>query len=148
MAIVQLRHDTDGRAHYRRKIAAGKTSMEAMRCLKRRLSDAVYRQMLADAAAANAATAPVTDDPAAPSLVTGPGGQAGTSTGSSADDSNPDIGASENHFPDPSPGRYAAHNGCSRPWFDTEGSQIRSFRGAVRSAQARGLATWLAALKG
>jgi hypothetical protein len=55
MAIVQLRHDTDGRACYRRKIAAGKTSMAAMRCLKRRLSDAVYRQMLVDAAAANAA---------------------------------------------------------------------------------------------
>jgi transposase len=101
MAIVQLRHDTDGRAYYRRKIAAGKTSMEAMRCLKRRLSDAVYRQMLADAAAANAASAPVTDDPAAPGLVTGPGGQEGASTGSSAADSNPDIGASEKSLPGP-----------------------------------------------
>jgi transposase len=101
MAIVQLRHDTDGRAYYRRKIAAGKTSMEAMRCLKRRLSDAVYRQMLADAAAANAVSAPVTDDPAAPGLVTGPGGQEGASTGSSAADSNPDIGASEKSLPGP-----------------------------------------------
>ncbi len=33
--IVQLRHDTPGRAYYRRKRAAGKTSMEAMRCLRR-----------------------------------------------------------------------------------------------------------------
>jgi transposase len=33
MAVVQLRHDTEGRAYYRRKLAAGKTSMEAMRCL-------------------------------------------------------------------------------------------------------------------
>ena len=47
--IVQLRHDTAGRAYYRRKRAAGKTPMEAMRCLRRRLSDAVYRQLVADA---------------------------------------------------------------------------------------------------
>ncbi|SDK00347.1 hypothetical protein SAMN04488074_1044 [Lentzea albidocapillata subsp. violacea] len=39
MVVVQLRHDPEGRAYYRRKPAAGKTSMEAMRCLKRRLSD-------------------------------------------------------------------------------------------------------------
>ncbi|MEU4481836.1 IS110 family transposase [Micromonospora sp. NPDC023966] len=48
MAIVQLRHDTEGRAYYRRKVAAGKTPMEAMRCLKRRLSDVVYKQMIKD----------------------------------------------------------------------------------------------------
>ena len=47
-AIVQLRNDTPGRAYYRRLLARGKTAMEALRCLKRRLSDAVYRQMLAD----------------------------------------------------------------------------------------------------
>jgi hypothetical protein len=28
MAIVQLRHDTDGRRYYRRRLAAGKTPME------------------------------------------------------------------------------------------------------------------------
>ena len=50
--IVQLRNDTTGRAYYRRKLAAGKTSMEAMRCLRRRLSDVVYRQLAADARAA------------------------------------------------------------------------------------------------
>ena len=33
MAIVQLRNDTEGRAYYRRKLAAGKTPMEAMRAL-------------------------------------------------------------------------------------------------------------------
>jgi transposase len=49
MAVVQLRHDTEGRAYFRRKLAAGKTPMEAMRCLKRRLSDVVYRQMVSDA---------------------------------------------------------------------------------------------------
>ncbi len=49
MAVVQLRHDTEGRAYYRRKLAAGKTPMEAMRALKRRLSDVVYKQMVNDA---------------------------------------------------------------------------------------------------
>ena len=48
-ATTQIRNDTAGRAYYRRKIAAGKTPMEAMRCLKRRISDAVYRQLVADA---------------------------------------------------------------------------------------------------
>ena len=33
-ATTQLRHDTEGRAYYRRKLAAGKTKAEAMRCLK------------------------------------------------------------------------------------------------------------------
>jgi transposase len=41
--IVQMRHDTPGRAYYRRKLAEGKTSMEAVRCLRRRLSDVIYR---------------------------------------------------------------------------------------------------------
>ncbi len=49
-ATTQLRHDTDGRAYYRRKLAAGKTKAEAMRCLKRRISDALYRRLRADAA--------------------------------------------------------------------------------------------------
>src|SRR6187401_3586216 len=48
-AISQIRLDTDGRAYYRRKLAAGKTTLEALRCLKRRISDAIYRQLLADA---------------------------------------------------------------------------------------------------
>ena len=52
--IVQLRNDTPGRAYYRRKLAAGKTSMEAMRCLRRRLSDAACRQLTADARAPQA----------------------------------------------------------------------------------------------
>ena len=55
-AIVQIRHDTEGRAYYRRKLAAGKTPMEALRCLKRRLSDVVYRQLVADARAAEQPT--------------------------------------------------------------------------------------------
>ena len=48
--IAQIRHDTPGRAYYRRKLAEGKTPMEAMRCLRRRLSDVIYRQLVTDAA--------------------------------------------------------------------------------------------------
>jgi transposase len=48
MAIVQIRHPTAGQAYYRRKRAEGKSPKEALRCLKRRLSDAVYRCVLAD----------------------------------------------------------------------------------------------------
>ena len=47
-AISQIRLDTPGRAYYRRKLAAGKTKREAMRALKRRISDRVYRQLVAD----------------------------------------------------------------------------------------------------
>ena len=50
-AATQIRLDTDGRAYYRRKLAAGKSRREAMRCLKRRISDALYRQLRRDAAA-------------------------------------------------------------------------------------------------
>lgn len=48
MAITQIRRDTAGRAYYLRKRASGKSHNEAMRCLKRRLSDTVYRQLLND----------------------------------------------------------------------------------------------------
>lgn len=48
MAITQIRQNTPGRAYYLRKRASGKNH-EAMRCLKRRLADTVYRQLLNDA---------------------------------------------------------------------------------------------------
>jgi transposase len=56
-----------------------------MRALKRRLSDLVYRQMIADARAA----------------ATGPGGHRGAATGSSAAGSNPSTGSSEKSLPGP-----------------------------------------------
>jgi len=59
-AISQIRLDTEGRAYYRRKLAAGKTPMEALRCLKRRISDALYRQLVADAQRAATANSPDT----------------------------------------------------------------------------------------
>jgi ribosomal protein S4 len=48
-AVTQIRNlQSEGRAYYDTKVAAGKTKREAMRALKRRLSDRVYRQLLAD----------------------------------------------------------------------------------------------------
>jgi transposase len=85
MAVVQLRNNTEGRAYYRRKLAAGKTSMEAMRALKRRLSDIVYRQMVNDAR----------------HVETGPGGHVGATLQSSAADLIPMIDTSDKSLPEP-----------------------------------------------
>ena len=49
IAITQIRGDTEGRAYYERKRAAGKTRREALRCLKRKLSDIVFTTMRHDA---------------------------------------------------------------------------------------------------
>ena len=76
-AIVQLTHDPRGRAYYDRKKAAGKGSLGALRCLKRRLSDAVYRALVADQAAKS------------------PGGQLGATLQSSAADLIPMASTSE-----------------------------------------------------
>ena len=78
MATVQLRNPTEGRAYYDRRKADGKTSMEAMRALKRRLSNIVYKTMLDDAIAAAVARS-----------TTGPGGQRGNDSDSSATGSHP-----------------------------------------------------------
>ena len=48
-AVTQLRHDTNGKIYYDKKIAEGKSPKEAIRALKRRISDAVYRQLKLDA---------------------------------------------------------------------------------------------------
>ena len=47
-ALTQIAHDTPGRVYYERKLTEGKTKKEAMRALKRRISDVVFRQLLAD----------------------------------------------------------------------------------------------------
>ena len=54
IALTQIRGDTEGRAYYERKRAAGKSKREALRCLKRRLSDIVFTTMRHDAAGADA----------------------------------------------------------------------------------------------
>jgi transposase len=49
IAITQMRIHDDAKAYLERRRANGDTSTEALRALKRRLSDAVYRDLLADA---------------------------------------------------------------------------------------------------
>ena len=93
-AISQIRLDTEGRAYYRRKQAAGKTKLEALRCLKRRISDALYRQLLADAARAALASVPEGDG-------AGPGGHCGATQESSAVDLPPHIDTSDQPLPGP-----------------------------------------------
>jgi hypothetical protein len=49
-AVTQVRcPHSKGRAYYDKKIAGGKTSKEALRALKRQVSDALYKQVKADA---------------------------------------------------------------------------------------------------
>ena len=90
-ATVQMRHQgTPGRTYYDRKRAAGKRPLEAMRCLKRRLSDVVYRQLLKDALDVEMAT-----------IEAGPGGHGGASVQSSAAGLPPHTGTSDQPLPGP-----------------------------------------------
>jgi transposase len=94
-AVAQARMPGPGRDYYLRKRAAGKTHLEAIRCLKRRLSDVVFRCLIHDLAA-----------------VGSPGGQVGASLQSSAADPVPMIDTSEQSQPglsnDPTPSTAAA----------------------------------------
>jgi transposase len=49
IAVFQARSDPRGWAYHRKKLAEGKKSRrEAMRCLKRRISDVVFKALVAD----------------------------------------------------------------------------------------------------
>ena len=87
-AATQIRLDTPGRAYYRRKLAAGKSRAEAMRCLKRRISDALYRRLRSDANAV---------------VEAGPGGHGGAALQSSAAGLHPHTGTSDQPLPGPAP---------------------------------------------
>src|ERR1022692_1225338 len=78
-AITQIRHrHSDGRAYYDRKLAEGKTLKEALRSLKRRVSDAIFARLQADTRRAAAAASD-----------NGPGGQPGNDSAASAAGSHP-----------------------------------------------------------
>ena len=47
-ALGQISHNTPGRVYYLRKRDEGKNTKEALRCLKRQISDAVYTHLRAD----------------------------------------------------------------------------------------------------
>jgi transposase len=49
-AICQIRQThSEGRAYFEKKVAEGKTKREAIRSLKRQISNTVYRQLVLDA---------------------------------------------------------------------------------------------------
>ena len=45
IALTQIARDPQGRAYYHRKLAEGRTKPDALRCLKRRISDRVYQTL-------------------------------------------------------------------------------------------------------
>ena len=101
-AVTQVRHKhSDGRAYHDKKLAEGKTAKEALRALKRQVSDAFYQHLKADAARAAAGKAQ------------GPGGQAGNVSVASAAGSHPERqlfgqatpGPHPTLRPQPGPGR-------------------------------------------
>jgi transposase len=82
-AVTQIRFThSAGRAFYDRKITEGKTGKEALRALKRRISDALYARMIADARRAEAAKKKA-----------GSGGQPGNDSVASAAGSHPETPA-------------------------------------------------------
>jgi transposase len=90
-AVTQIRHrHSDGRAYYDRKLAEGKTPKEALRCLKRRISDAIYARLQADARRTAAAA-----------RTRGPGGQPGNDSVASAAGSHPENRLFGQAIPEP-----------------------------------------------
>ena len=86
VALTQIRRpDSAGRAYYDTKIATGKTHNEAMRCLKRRLADHVWRRMIRDERTQEA----------------DPGGHPGATLQSSATGSTPTTSSSDKSLPEP-----------------------------------------------
>jgi transposase len=81
-AVTQIRHrHSDGRVYYDRKVAEGKGHKEALRCLKRRISDALYACMVQDARRDGLL------------VEKGPGGQTGNVSVASATGSHPETPA-------------------------------------------------------
>ena len=89
-AVTQVRHrHSPGRAYYDRKIAEGHSGKEAIRALKRRISDAVYRQLRVDA------------DKASGQQTAGPGGHTGNDTVASAAGLHPEHRLFDQATPEP-----------------------------------------------
>ena len=87
VAITQIRQrNSEGRAYFVRKLAEGKTEREAIRALKRKISDVIYRQLVTDAKG-----------------VGGPGGHVGTTPKTSVTDLTPMAGSSVKPQPGPHP---------------------------------------------
>jgi len=93
-AVTQIAHKhSDGRAYYDRRLKEGKTPSEARRALKRKISNAIYARLQADARRAAA----------------GPGGQPGNDSHAGATGSHPErqlfgqATPEPGHHPTPAP---------------------------------------------
>ena len=140
-AISQIRQDSEGRRYYRRKLAEAKTSKEALRCLKRRLSNLVYRQLRADVIGSQ-----VDREPARQA---GPGGHSGASDGSSAADLHtPVIGSSDQPQPEPAASTLPARRRASPPHAASAHTTPRRGAGAVKVQRPTGRTTLTATTTG
>jgi transposase len=91
-AVTQVRYQhSDGRAYYDKKLAEGKTAKEALRALKRQVSDTIYKHLRADAARIAAGCAG------------SPGGQPGNDSVASAAGSHPERRLFGQATPGPAP---------------------------------------------
>jgi len=140
-AVTQLRCNTEGRAYYRRKRADGKKPMEAMRCLKRRISDAIYRQLVADAQRAVAADA-------VEEIGAGPGGHCGATQESSAVDLPPHIDTSDQPLPGPAYATLPRAPGLANPHAASAPQPPRRRAGAVKVERPTGRTTLTATSAG
>jgi transposase len=136
-AITQLRLDTDGRTYYRRKRTEGKKPLEAIRCLKRRISDAIFQQLVRDAE--------VTERHR---VEAGPGGHCGASQVSSAAGSNPHTDASDQPLPGPAPTTLAARRAVAHPRPGSAPQPTRRRAGAVKVERPTGRTTLTATSAG
>ncbi|WP_410877248.1 transposase [Nocardia sp. A7] len=107
MAVVQLRNKTAGRAYFDARKSGGKTSMEAMRLLKRQLSNVVFRCMLADQRREEKAS---------------PGGHSGTTLHPARPASPRTPALRKSHFPDLPPLSLTT---TRQPCLDIKGSHER-----------------------
>jgi transposase len=116
-AVTQIRHrHSEGRAYYDRKLTEGKTPKEALRSLKRRISDAIYSRLQADARRAAAAA-----------RTGGPGGQPGNDSDASAAGSHPENQLFGQATPEPAttlrpPGRNTPTRPAPAPKKNRKGS--------------------------
>jgi transposase len=84
VAVTQVRNATPARELYLRKLSEGKSKKEALRVVKRRVSNAIFRTIVLDVEEA-----------------AGPGGQSGATLQSSATGPTPTAGSSEKPLPGP-----------------------------------------------
>jgi transposase len=132
-AVTQLRHDPTGQAYYRRKRSEDKKPMEAMRCLKRRISDAIYRQLVTDGQRGAGA---------------GPVGHCGATQESSAVDLPPHIDTLDQPLPGPAVPTLPGAETHANPHAASAPRPTRRRAGAVKVERPTGRTTLTATSAG